>query len=256
MNTQIIQDVDFPKFTSSLIQGVFETIQDNHLAQIKSYSELVKATAMNLSTFISNNYITVPNESVYAFLQNPISLKDTSTTSPKTFSTIDEWVQASTTPGTLIALSDYTQLNALLNVGSTSPAISSSSTIDQLMIAIRKKIASDNFSALQEMVKMGMQRVVTDKILIKTRLSFKATDFSLDAKNQTSSTYGTKAFNVSGNAYYRGKRFGASIGAGYSSVKTTVNTSNHSSQNSNIANLNLLGYVKIEAHTDYQPLSA
>lgn len=250
MNTRIIQDVNFPEFTSSLIQGVFETIQNNHLVQIKSYSDLLKATSESISDFASNNYLNVPDESVAEFLARPLELVD-STSSP-TYLTIDEWIQIGLPD---LEVTSLDSLNEVLAYESAVP-IANTTTIDLVMTAVRKKIASENHFSLVEMVKMGMQRVVTDEILIKTRLTFKATDRSFDTANSSTAAYGSKGFNIGGRLSFRTKKFGAFLSGGYSNVRTTVNTSNHSRTNSSNTNVNLLGYVKIKAHTDYQPLSA
>lgn len=252
-----VRDINFPEFTSSLIQGVFETIQNNHLIQIKSYSELLKATAESLETFTSNNYLSVPDESVYEFLNRPIELITVPTASGTTYLTIDEWVKASSTPPDLLDLDtdSYTSLNEFLSLEDSTKQIKDSSTVDDLMTAIRKKIASENYYSLKEMVKMGMLRIVSDKITIKTRLTFNSQTYSKDTSNASETNYGSKGFNIGGNASYRRLPFGINLAAGYKKVSTTVNTTNQSSINTSSANLNLFGYVKIEARTDYQSIS-
>lgn len=258
MNVKPVQDVNFPAFTTSLIEGVFETIQNNHLMQIKSYSDLLAATSLSLEEFASQGANEVPDESVLEFLQRPFDLYKLATpsTDPADYNTIDAWLQDAS--GTLEVLTDdsYTDLDELLEYGNKTPDVKANANVDYLMQWVRENLASANLLPLQEMVKMGMQRIVTDEILIKTRLRFKASDSALSTSKNYQSTYGSKAFNVGGNAFFKTKKFGINISAGYSTVKTSVNTANNTSQNGSSADLNMMGYVKIKAHTDYKPLSS
>ncbi len=254
-----VQDVNFPEFTSSLIRGVFETIQDNHLAQVKSYSELLAATAQTLKEFAAANYQDIPNEAVLEFIQKSFEL--TKSDDSVTYANIDEWFIASenTPDDKLEALKadSYTALNEQLTpTDFDESAIDADSTKDEVMVAIRKKIAALNQASLKEMVKMGMLRIVTDNICIKTRLRFKSEESAVHTSERASRTYGRRAFNISGSTGFAARAFGFKLKGGYSSVRTTVNTSNSTSANSSSSELNLLGYVKINAHTDYKPLSA
>ena len=259
INTKIVHDVDFPKFTGNLISNVFTTIQQNHLDQINSYKELV--TAMNDINFVDNNYLKVSDEAIMDFISQDFELKNNDSDNPIDYISIKNWFDATEDEVTYnLNAESYTKINKLfsgIKVDGTDVIINDETIKEYVLIAVRKFLVKENQSSIKEMVKIGMLRIVTEKITLKTKLTFDASESTYDFSNDTKSEYGSKGFNIGGGLSYKNEKKGiaAFISGGYSNVKTTVNSSYSSSSNSSSNIVNLLGYVKIEARSDYQSLS-
>ncbi len=52
---QLLREVNFPDFVSSLIKGVFQAIVDSSIQQMKAYGELVQSVAMSMNDFRDQN---------------------------------------------------------------------------------------------------------------------------------------------------------------------------------------------------------
>jgi hypothetical protein len=51
----LVQKVDFPKFVSGLVQGVFQAIVDASIQQMQAYGELLSATAKSVDQFVDDH---------------------------------------------------------------------------------------------------------------------------------------------------------------------------------------------------------
>lgn len=52
---QLLREVNFPDFVSSLIKGVFQAIVESSIQQMKAYGELVQSVAMSMNDFRDQN---------------------------------------------------------------------------------------------------------------------------------------------------------------------------------------------------------
>src|SRR5205085_5784796 len=52
---ELVKKVDFPKFVSGLIQGVFQAIVDSSIQQMRAYAELISNVAKSVGDYANDN---------------------------------------------------------------------------------------------------------------------------------------------------------------------------------------------------------
>ena len=160
---RIVNELDFPKFVSSLVTGTFNAVVDASIEQMRAYGELVKSVAMSLNDFRDQN--TTADQGKELLAQKY----------PQTFS-LSRGME-----GLKISVNDSfdTQLpNFAADLGVSIDDLDDETIEQKLVPAARDELARGRQQLLATMVMMGINRiVVTDgRINAKVRFNFTATD--------------------------------------------------------------------------------
>jgi len=268
----IIRDVDFPKFTTDLVTGVFEALQANQLTQLDSYSDLLSRTSKTLTQYIDENSNEVHSDDVLALLAQPLAspISLGSGASRKEYASLGEWYSSADSSGALTQVTSKgakASLVSALGVStSTDPTtgadiirkkteIESIKTQSELVQLSRERIAAQRHGLLTQMVRMGMQRLVITKGEINTRVTFKLSETELDTKDTKDISYKNTSWGAA--ASYKGKLFGGklSVSGGIRQTSTKVRTVDETSVDMSSLDIDLFGSVKLEFKTDYFPLA-
>jgi len=237
---QTLENVDFPKFTTSLIDGVFEAVTNNHLAQIKAYSELISMTAKTVKEFSQEAGINEKSEEFREVLRLPLSIK---LSGEEYSNNVGDWYGKFTKPSSKDDKTSVANLFELEDIKDVDD-IKAQADLKELIIL---KAAAIRQNILIQMVQMGMMRLVVKKGLIETRLSFRAnqSSYSRDIKSEYESERENK--------YIRGSIGGRiwGVSAGYSKVNTSVKVANNLSVDMSNINIDILGKLRLEIATDY-----
>jgi hypothetical protein len=130
----------------------------------------------------------------------------------------------------------------------------SQSGYDALLAAAATRIAANKYDLLQQMVKLGMLRLVVEDGTIETRLNFRA--YGSDYFRANSSSMSRSQFDFRANAKTGGllsSWVSASASTAYTSMK--VSTSSQQSSSNSGVDVDIFGGVKINFRTDYLPLN-
>ena len=244
-----LNEIGFPEFTAKLINDVFDAIISSNLRQTESYLELVKAVSQDLTTFINNTKDSIGGDLILQFLAkiapNPSSDAGTTITKDSTATLTTE--QADAINNAVV----IPNVDAKLPADTVSPI---NKLYDSILDAIAKRIAADKYTILQQMVKMGILRLVVENGEIETRLTFTTYGSSFYEKNKTN--YNRKDFNFNANVKTGGflsNWISASAATNYSNISVSTSTTND--KDTTGSSVQIFGGVKIKFKTDYQPLA-
>lgn len=149
--TEQIEDVNFPQFVASLVDGVFTAIVDSSIKQMEAYAELVKNVAKSVDQYMKDNI--TPNQARdYLATRYPDHLEvDLAGEAPKIKPREGHDEDS---------LPDF-----FADLGLKAPVKSLDEEVveEQLVPAARRRMAMDRQQMLATMVLMGINRlVVTD----------------------------------------------------------------------------------------------
>jgi hypothetical protein len=240
-----LSDIKFPEFTAKLVTDTFDAIVGANLRQTESYIELIGAVSKTLADYINDTKDDISGAEVLEFL---------ATVMPPASSTQLTKVEA----GQQLSPAEATKLSDALSVGGTAPTIPASALVQADVAAIKdavaKRLASNRYTLLKEMVKMGLLRLVVVDGKIVSQLTFSTYASSYYTKN--SSSYNSSNFDLTVNAKTGralSKWFSASAAAKYTTV--SVRTTNESQRDVSGSSVNIFGRVEISFKTDFQPLN-
>jgi hypothetical protein len=274
--TTKVNKIGFVEFTTDLVSNVYNVIVQASMDQLKSFADLVKDVSKSVGDYQTSLDLgyqpntTTPTPELTKNCENyatqVLGLILTTTTTPSY--QIDGADLAAVKDKRIAVIADLQGFDA-------NPTSTTAGTIDQTLpsettitkpsqpitkadldaiIALKlRKGAEDNYNLLVTILKLGMQKVVVDKGLIATKLTFHVDATQTESKASSDVNIKSKNFNVSGTASVRGRRFGASVSGGYSSTSLSVSVVNEKS--SAVANLavDIVGEVRIEFRTDSFP---
>lgn len=246
-----IDEIGFPEFTTKLISDVFDALIAADIRQQQAFIELVQATSKTLTSFINDTEDDIGPAEVMQLLSKLLP--------PVT-------QDASAAPSKVAVDAELTSEDAdALNEGLAVPGVDGDNKVaelgtldaagyDALLAAAAKRIAANKYDMLQQMVKMGMVRLVVDNGLIETRLNFRAHESDY-LRNNSSDTRRSK-FDFRAKAK-TGGLLSAWVKASASTAYTSmhVSTASSSSSSSSSVDVQIMGGVRINFHTDYQPLN-
>jgi hypothetical protein len=158
---KLVQKVDFPKFVSGLIQGVFQAIVDASIQQMQAYSELLAATAKSVDQF-ADDHISDAQARDYVANRFPSLVRiDTSGDGPATLK-----LRGDAEPSALVA-----ELGA-------GDGLDDEEQERELVRRAKLQMAQSRQQTLATMVLMGINRIiVTDgKINAKVVFDISASD--------------------------------------------------------------------------------
>jgi len=219
---ELTDTVDFPQFVKDLVSGVFDANMAVMKEQTDNYIRLMKEASKSVAQFIKQ----ISDEDAFG------ELADSSDDFNMSFG--DEGATLTNQSGEPVDMEDNEVKAAIMDA--------------------KLKLAKEHRKALQNMIMMGITRMVVDKGTIKAGVTF-------DFKSQTSADFKDKAMNkntVSSGSY--GKKSGGLIGAifggpsgGRSKSKrsTSVSVSSANSSMNDELKAKLTGNVELQFSTDY-----
>jgi len=226
----LLDEIDFPAFVSSLIDGTFDAIVDSSIRQMEAYADLISAVAKPLDQFAQEN-VTHNQTRDWLAEQYPgdIQLQEHG----GDFRLVpvggneDEFTEA---PGWL---SEYGQEGAEF----------SEEFLETTLLPIaRERVAQQRLSTLATMVLTGMNRVVVKDGTVGARLRFRASAADTATVQYASSS------DPSTGATRWGQR-----GSGRSAI-TKVSTVDVNAQSDTELEARLYGDVKINFASETLPL--
>ena len=248
-----LPDIHFPEFTAKLITDTFDALVSANLRQTESYIELVGAVSKTLTTYINDTKDDISGAEILEFLATVLPPPDPPTT------VAPAGTPTNVVKGQTLQPGEATKLNTALTVpGETAPSVPlvalTDDTVKEIAGLVARRLAANKYTLLKEMVKMGILRLVVEKGVIETRLTFSTYVSSFYQKN--SSSYNTKDFTISAQAQ-TGRAISRWVKASASTKFTSVSvrTSNEAQRDVSGSSVNIFGRVEITFKTDYQPLN-
>ncbi len=282
-----LNGIPYVEFTTALINGVFDSLLDNHLAQMKAHAALLEATATDLTTYLRETSPDISDDDTLAFLgalpeiRHHASVKVGSATLALT-DVIDKAKAATAStdiPLSASALGALRERLVIANIPNNLPAAGTGATTNvpsaALFQAVAERIAANRFALLSNMVRQGMMRLVVDHGEIETRFVFSAFERHSDSISESSTSRSGTASSSSataGTAVGVAGGGGAVIGAGVAGLGLGLGTFTGKSEASSRRNLRIrhlteshrdtsgssvkfYSRVKISFKTDFLPLS-
>jgi hypothetical protein len=254
-NAARLDEIEFPEFTSKLIEDTFNAIVTSMIRQQEAYADLVEKVSMSVSEFEQE---AVTGRDVTDWLISKFPGEEDGTTA---VGTTDE-------PGTLTETDleilnrklgdEATELNVTLPApGDASSSNGGEATLDlsedqvsTIRNCVRRDIAGPRLEALKDLVSQGIVRVVVDDGTIETKLNFNTN--ASEYTRRTDTEYDRSSTSA-------GVRAGLSLGSfavgGYANHhSTSVSTMTKREASSSRAEVDIMGRVEINVRGDYQPL--
>jgi hypothetical protein len=174
---RMIREIDFPAFVKSLITGVFKSIVQSSIDQMKAYTDMVRSVATSLNDFKDRN--TTDNQARDSLVQR--------------YPTLLQIVPGGAGSGPTVGLRDDADTDNLPNfqkdLGLSDPITDiDDETIEQKLVpAARDDLARGRQQLLATLVLMGINRIVVTDGKINAKIQFK---FSANERRQiTASAY-------------------------------------------------------------------
>jgi hypothetical protein len=272
--------IGFVEFTTDLVRNVYNVIVESSMDQLKSYAEFVSAVSQTVGeyqtslglgeddnpatnpTLLKNceNYATnvlgltgnLSSGSIDKYLIegfDAAAVKDKRNSIAADLNGFD-FDEPDTSKG---AIENYLPLESAITTASYDLGTTDKVNIDKIIALKLRKAAADDYSLLITILKIGMQKIVVDRGLIATKLTF-----HVDANETTSTTSSdinikSKSFGLTGGISGGTKKFGGRLSGGYNSSKLSVSVVNEKS--SAVANMSadIVGEVRIEFSTQSFP---
>jgi hypothetical protein len=292
LTTGALKNIGFVEFTTDLVRNVYNVIVQSSLDQLKGFAELVKDVSQPVSDYQQKLGLgatddpspTPPTTDSLSLLANcekyatevlgltgvtasgtiapiisyKIDAIDTASIIDKRNAIISNLNGIDLTPGVsggTIEEPDTMPAAPLITDSITSLPITAAQkeNLDKIIAKKIRNEASDNYNLLLSILKLGMQKIVVDKGLIATKLTFHVDAKQTASKASSDVNIKSKSFALGGGVSGGFARIGGSISGGYSSSKLSVSVVNEKS--SAVANMNadIVGEVRIEFRTDSFP---
>lgn len=165
--TDIVQRVNFPKFVSGLVDGVFNAIVTSSIKQMEAYAELVSNVSKSVDQYMKDN-VSDNNARDYLADRYPGHLEvDISGDKPKL------------KPREGMDENNMPDFQSDLGLKEPVQSLDESSVEEQLVPGARRRIAMDRQQLLATMVMMGVNRLVVTNGTIEASCMFE-----LDTKDE------------------------------------------------------------------------
>jgi len=275
--TRALNEIPFEDFTTSLLQGVFNTLLDTNIQQIETYMELLNGVRQGLESYINNTADDIDDEEILNYLHALPELLEEDASDASNANTYDKLIDATSSSSDVVQIAN-TALSALSqnltipgvyepSFASTSDNADESTAVSsqEVFDAVAKKIAAGRFESLETMVKMGLLRTVVDHGEIESRLTFKMREQHVDdvrfkdktkTKDKHKEKYKSKnktkvgvMFGLFGKSKYRKEN------ATDKSTRIHVRTLNEHHRDVTGSSVKFYSRVKLNFKTDYFPLA-
>lgn len=240
-----VGEIGFPEFTAKLVTDTFDALISANMRQTEAYIELLATVAKNLATFINDTKDDISGPMILDFLK--LVLPEADGTKVK--------------KGATLSATDATKLNDSLLIKDTSgtklqeTSFAAGALTDAkyqpILDAVAKRLAANKYDALQQMVKMGMLRLVVEKGLIETRLTFNT--YGYDYNSAVATNYNSSSSRSAGASGLLSTIIkGPSVSVNSS---LSVSTSSQRHFDSTGSSVQIFGMVQLNFKTDYMPIN-
>lgn len=245
-----LSQIGFPEFTAKLVGDVFNAIVSANMSQTQGYIELAKQLSKSMTDYTNDTHEEISGTEILNFLVKIapdmsadsgtlITDKNTNILTPEQANKINEAVSIPNT-------------NINTNVANTTSQIKD--LYLDILNSAAKKIASDKYTVLQQMIKQGLVRVIINSGEMSSTLNFEAKDSTFYQRNSSDynrASYKYRSSVASGGPVtdwlnYASSTYYSELGV------NTVNTTNTAQSNSTIQ---ITGSVKLTFSTDYKALN-
>ena len=240
---QNLDEIGFPEFTSQLVSDTFQTLVGSQIEQLEAYAELVRETSKTVTEYVAENKDNVSGAKVLERITKLLHERDLSGFDPNATTV---FAPVGTEPAW--SQTDVDILNDGLAYDQTGPGLTTASTQADIAEAARKWAASEQQLLLQEIIRLGLIRLVVTDGTIESRLSFQVAE--LQQSRTAATQYASSNLNAGLNFGFARRVFRMRGGIGYNKIKVSTNTSSSSSSLS--TNVNISGLVRINFRSDFQ----
>ncbi|MEM5804041.1 MAG: hypothetical protein QW350_04900 [Candidatus Aenigmatarchaeota archaeon] len=264
-----LDNIGFPEFTANLINSVYDALLSGTLKQMEAYQELLSSVSKTLEEFQEANYseVTIAEAQDWLVQNFPVTYTDSNGQEHKVSKIGAVLVDGVMEIGKLneddlpnsltyndIADANDTALEKLKNLLGNDLAgdFTESTTYDELITAIRKKIAGNRYTILKEMVKLGIMRLFVKEAEIETKLTFSVSVTEMQGQNNYTYTNSSFSAGISGGGVIK-KVFNISGNLSYS--KVNVRTSSSWARTLGTASADIMGRVLVKLQSDFIQLS-
>jgi hypothetical protein len=250
-----LEEIKFPEFTTKLVGDTFDALIAADLRQQQAFIELVQAVSRSLKDYINDTKDDIGPQEIAQLFTAAVPL--IGSTGPKGEAN-KVFEGATLAAGDVKALNDALAVDPAAAVADDNKAAKAGALdaagVAKLLDAAAIRIAANKYTLLKQMVKLGLLRLVVDNGVIETKLNFHS--YGSDYFRTTSSSTMRRAFDVRASTS-SGKLVSLWVNAAASTSfnTVTVSTSAASSGNSSGVDVQIMGGVRIEFHTDYLPLA-
>ena len=264
-----LDNIGFPEFTANLINSVYDALLSGTLKQMEAYQELLSSVSKTLREFQEANYseVTIAEAQDWLVQNFPVTYTDSNGKEHKVSKIGAVSVngvmkigklQENDLPNSLTYIefaneneSDLDKLKNLLG-NELEGNFTESKKYDDLITAIRKKIAGNRYTILKEMVKLGIMRLFVKEAEIETKLTFSVSVTEMQGQNNYTYTNGSFSAGISGGGVIK-KVFNISGNLSYS--KVNVRTSSSWARTLGTASADIMGRVLVKLQSDFIQLS-
>jgi hypothetical protein len=257
---ELVKKVDFPKFVSGLIKGVFQAIVDSSIQQMRAYGELVANVAKSVGDYANDN-ITMNNARDWIAQKYPETI---GIGTPAATGTFAEGETPAPAPK-LEAKGEnpdvgLKQISVDLSLAQPVTDLSDEVQEARLVQAARLSMAKSRQQLLASMVILGINRIVVTDGLIHAKVLFE-----MSAKDVLSRGYKASSFDSDEVRTKTG--VSASYGGWFSpvdasmssevateSVTTVSSAVDESSESKAEVKARLSGEVRVNFKSDYFPM--
>ena len=246
-----VNNIGFVPFTTGLIDGVFNSIVSSSIKQMNAYADLVQSVSQTLSEFKDAEIGTDRDVSAQKVITEVFGLSFPANANSDITVNADQTAQLGEGLNG-IRISNKTVLETIASSSKIKAAL-----LRDFVKAKLEQDAESKYEHLKTLLKMGMQKVVVDRGLIRTRLTFsvRASEFESKQKKaleleQRSSLNAAAGLGVSKSEL--SNLVGTAV-ATKSQNTLAVNVVNERSSAALSVNANVIGEVVIEFRTDSFP---
>ena len=264
-----LDNIGFPEFTANLINSVYDALLSGTLKQMEAYQELLSSVSKTLREFQEANYseVTIAEAQDWLVQNFPVTYTDSNGKEHKVSKIGAVSVNSEMKIGklkkddlpnslTYIQFADANDpdLGNLKNLLGNELAgdFKESTNYDDLITAIRKKIAGNRYTILKEMVKLGIMRLFVKEAEVETKLTFSVSVTEMQGQNNYTYTNGSFSAGISGGGVIK-KVFNISGNLSYS--KVNVRTSSSWARTLGTASADIMGRVLVKLQSDFIQLS-
>lgn len=248
-----LEEIGFPEFTTKLVSDTFDALIAANIRQQQAYIELLQATSKTLTEYVNDTKDDVTPEEIvqlFSVILPPASPQpDGSPTDIVVGGSLNATQRDAINTALTVTDGSTTSNNSVAQTGDIS-----ATRYAALVEAAAVRIAANKYTLLQEMVKLGMLRLVVTDGRIETRLTFHAygsDSFARHTSDATRSSFAVRAQAQSGGLVSLWVK--ASASTAYNRVR--VQTATTAERSNSGVSVQVMGGVTINFRTDYLPVA-
>lgn len=282
-----LKQIGFVEFTTDLVKNVYSVIVESSMDQLKNYADFVKSVSQPLGDYqkslglkLNGNILTLHDSGNETLLKNCENYAvNVLNLTPVMSSGATPIIEKYRLEGTDVSAA-LDKRNAIFadlsgfddngedaggDINSYLPSVADMDTNSELIEVDKKKgidrlialkllsAAENEYNLLITILKIGMQKIVVDKGLIATKLTFHVDATESASFASSDLEVKSKSFGLTGGISGGTKKFGGRLSGAYNSSKLSVSVVNEKS--SAVANMSadIVGEVRIEFRTESFP---